>query len=219
VVEQEGLEAESSSKILKGAGFTVTVATLGQKALELCQTYRYDIIILTVNVIEEKCVKFFQDLKGVNVCAPWFVISTDNCIDEKIQIFQYGAADYISKPYDDSELIARINALVRRTGLQSRSIVCTGKLTVDLSNKVAYANGKEILLSEKEYSTLEILSIRQGEILSKEIIQRHIYQNEVAASLKTIYVFTWSLRNKLRVAFDGEEYIESIYGAGYMLRD
>jgi two-component system cell cycle response regulator CtrA len=219
LVEQEGLEAESNSKMLKSAGFTVTVASLGLKAVELCQTYRFDIIILKINYSDEKCYKFLKDLKVIKFCAPVFVISADICIDERLKIFQYGAADHVSKPYDDSELIARISALVRRTGRRSRSIVCTGKLTVDLGNKAAYANDKEILLSEKEYATLEILSIRKGEILSKEIIQRHIYKNEVAASLKTIYFFLWNLRNKLRVACDGEEYIESIYGAGYLLQD
>ena len=127
--------------------------------------------------------------------------------------------DYLTKPFDKRELIARIQAIVRRSKGHSQNIITTGVLDVDLDNRTVSANGKPVHLTGKEYSILELLSLRKGTTLTKEMFLNHLYGGMDEPELKIIDVFVCKLRKKIQSATKGDNYIHTVWGRGYVLRD
>ena len=134
-------------------------------------------------------------------------------------MFGYGADDYVTKPVHRDELVARIHAVVRRSKGLSQSVIKTGKLAVNLDTKTVEVDGVRVHLTGKEYQMLELLSLRKGTSLTKEMFLYHLYVGMDEPELKIIYVFICKLRKKLSLACDGENYIETVWGRGYVLRE
>ncbi len=140
-------------------------------------------------------------------------------LDDKIKGLGVGADDYLTKPFDKRELIARIQAIVRRSKGHSDSIIKTGRLTVNLDTRTVEVNAQPLHLTGKEYGILELLSLRKGTTLTKEMFLNHLYGGMDEPELKIIDVFVCKLRKKLASATGGENYIETVWGRGYVLRD
>jgi two-component system cell cycle response regulator CtrA len=140
-------------------------------------------------------------------------------MDSKIRSFGFGADDYVTKPFHRGELVARIHAVVRRSKGHSQSVVRTGKLSVNLDGKTVEVDGSRVHLTGKEYAMLELLSLRKGMTLTKEMFLNHLYGGMDEPELKIIDVFICKLRKKLALATGGENYIETVWGRGYALRD
>src|SRR5207244_12581038 len=140
-------------------------------------------------------------------------------IDNKIKSLGFGADEYLTKPFDKRELIAHIQAIIRRSKGHSHSVIKTGKLTVNLYTRTVEANGQPLHLTGKEYGILELLSLRKGTTLTKEMFLNHLYGGMDEPELKIIDVFVCKLRKKLATATGGEHYIETVWGRGYVLRD
>jgi two-component system cell cycle response regulator CtrA len=135
------------------------------------------------------------------------------------KLYDYGADDYVTKPFHREELVARIHAVVRRSKGHSQSIIRTGKLAVNLDAKTVEVDGARVHLTGKEYAMLELLSLRKGTTLTKEMFLNHLYGGMDEPELKIIDVFICKLRKKLSHACSGENYIETVWGRGYVLRD
>ncbi|MGH7008452.1 MAG: response regulator transcription factor, partial [Stellaceae bacterium] len=131
----------------------------------------------------------------------------------------FGADDFLCKPFDRRELIARIQAIVRRAKGHSESTIRTGKLNVNLDSRTVEADGAPLHLTGKEYGILELLSLRKGTTLTKEMFLNHLYGGMDEPELKIIDVFVCKLRKKLAAATSGANYIETVWGRGYVLRD
>jgi two-component system cell cycle response regulator CtrA len=131
----------------------------------------------------------------------------------------FGADDYLTKPFHKDELVARIHAIVRRSKGHAQSVITTGDLIVNLDQKTVEVTGSRVHLTGKEYQMLELLSLRKGTTLTKEMFLNHLYGGMDEPELKIIDVFICKLRKKLANASSGKNYIETVWGRGYVLRE
>jgi two-component system cell cycle response regulator CtrA len=157
--------------------------------------------------------------RAARVVTPILILSGLSGPDQKIKGLGYGADDYLTKPFNKGELIARIQAIVRRSKGHSESIIRTGKLSVNLDTRSVEVDAKPLHLTSKEYSILELLSLRKGTTLTKEMFLNHLYGGIDEPELKIIDVFVCKLRKKLSTAAGGENYIETVWGRGYVLKE
>jgi len=139
--------------------------------------------------------------------------------ESKLRGFGFGADDYMTKPFHRDELVARIHAIIRRSKGHSQSIINTGQISVNLDAKTVDVGGMPVHLTGKEYQVLELLSLRKGTTLTKEMFLNHLYGGMDEPELKIIDVFICKLRKKLSEATGGENHIETVWGRGYVLRD
>jgi two-component system cell cycle response regulator CtrA len=139
-------------------------------------------------------------------------------MDSKVRALGFGADDYVTKPFHRDELVARIHAIVRRSKGHSQSVIRTGKLAVNLDAKTVEVDGARVHLTGKEYAMLELLSLRKGTTLTKEMFLNHLYGGMDEPEAKIVDVFICKLRKKLSGASGGEPYIETVWGRGYALK-
>jgi two-component system cell cycle response regulator CtrA len=140
-------------------------------------------------------------------------------IEDKVRGLGFGADDYMTKPFHKDELVARIHAIVRRAKGHAQSVISTGDLVVNLDTKTVEVGTQRVHLTGKEYQMLELLSLRKGTTLTKEMFLNHLYGGIDEPELKIIDVFICKLRKKLAMATGGDHYIETVWGRGYVLRD
>ena len=158
-------------------------------------------------------------LRVSKVNTPILILTGQGDIETKVRGLGFGADDYMTKPFHKDELVARIHAIVRRSKGHSQSVITTGKLIVNLDAKTVEVAGQRVHLTGKEYQMLELLSLRKGTTLTKEMFLNHLYGGMDEPELKIIDVFICKLRKKLAAATIGEHYIETVWGRGYVLRD
>lgn len=219
LVEDDSATARSIELMLKSENFIVDSTDLGEDGLEIGKLYDYDIIILDLMLPDMDGYEVLRRLRSARVTTPILILSGLSEPDNKIKGLGFGADDYLTKPFDRRELVARIQAIVRRSKGHSESIIQTGKLTVNLDSRAAFVDGKPLHLTGKEYGILELLSLRKGSTLTKEMFLNHLYGGMDEPELKIIDVFVCKLRKKLQTATGGENYIETVWGRGYVLRD
>jgi two-component system, cell cycle response regulator CtrA len=219
VVEDDSATAASIELMLRSEGFICDTTDLGEDGLEIGKLYDYDIIILDLMLPDIDGYEVLRRLRAARVRTPILILSGLGELDHKIKGLGFGADDFLTKPFDRRELIARIQAIVRRSKGHSESVIRTGKLLVNLDSHVVEVDGQPLHLTGKEYGILELLSLRKGTTLTKEMFLNHLYGGMDEPELKIIDVFVCKLRKKLAVATNGENYIETVWGRGYVLRD
>ena len=219
LIEDDTAMAKSIDLMLQGDGFNVYGTDLGEEGLDLGKIYDYDIIVLDLNLPDMHGYDVLKKLRVAKVETPILILSGMAEPDDKVRGLGFGADDYMTKPFDKRELIARIHAIVRRSKGHSQSIIKTGKLTVNLDSRAVEVDAQRLHLTGKEYAMLELLSLRKGTTLTKEMFLNHLYGGMDEPELKIIDVFICKLRKKLANATGGEHYIETVWGRGYVLRD
>ena len=219
LVEDDPAAAQSIEMMLRSESYVCDVTDMGEDGLEIGKLYDYDIIVLDLMLPDMDGYEVLRRLRAARVKTPVLILSGLNGSDDKIKGLGVGADDYLTKPFDKRELIARIQAIVRRSRGHSDSISKTGKLTVNLDTRRVEVDGQPLHLTGKEYGILELLSLRKGTTLTKEKFLNHLYGGMDEAELKIIDVFICKLRKKLNAATGGENYIETVWGCGYVLRD
>lgn len=219
LIEDEPSTAKAVEIMLSGEGFNVYTTNLGEEGIDLGRLYDYDIICLDLNLPDMNGYDVLKKLRAARVETPILILSGYADIESKLRGFGMGADDYMTKPFHREELVARIYAIVRRSKGHSQSIIRTGHLSVNLDAKTVDVAGTRVHLTGKEYMILELLSLRKGTTLTKEMFLNHLYGGMDEPELKIIDVFICKLRKKLALACGGQNYIETIWGRGYVLLD
>jgi two-component system cell cycle response regulator CtrA len=219
LIEDDTTTAKSIELMLSVERFNVYATDLGEEGLDLGKLYDYDIIILDLNLPDMHGYDVLKKLRLSKVNTPILILSGQSEMEDKVKALGFGADDYLTKPFHKEELVARIHAIVRRSKGHSQSVIKTGKLSVNLDTKTVDVRGNRVHLTGKEYAMLELLSLRKGTTLTKEMFLNHLYGGIDEPELKIIDVFICKLRKKLASATDGENYIETVWGRGYVLRD
>ncbi|HEX9768832.1 MAG TPA: response regulator transcription factor [Kiloniellales bacterium] len=219
LVEDDSATAQSIEMMLRSESYVCDTTDMGEDGLEIGKLYDYDIIVLDLMLPDIDGYEVLRRLRAARVQTPILILSGLSGLDDKIKGLGVGADDYLTKPFDKRELIARIQAIVRRSKGHPDSIIQTGKLKVNLDARTVEVDGQPLHLTGKEYGILELLSLRKGTTLTKEMFLNHLYGGMDEPELKIIDVFVCKLRKKLSAATGGENYIETVWGRGYVLRD
>ena len=219
LVEDDTSTAKSIELMLKSEGYVVDVTDLGEDGLEIGKIYDYDIIILDLMLPDMDGYEVLKRLRAAKVETPILILSGLTELDSKIKGLGFGADDYLTKPFDKRELIARIQAIVRRSQGHSQSEIIIGKVVVNLDTRTVEVDSRPLHLTGKEYGILELLALRKGTTLTKEMFLNHLYGGMDEPEVKIIDVFICKLRKKLQEASGGDNYIETVWGRGYVLRE
>jgi len=181
--------------------------------------YEYDIILLDLNLPDMSGFEVLRSLRASKVSTPTLILSGLAGIEDKIKGLGGGADGYMTKPFHKDELVARIHSIVRRYRGHAQSVIEIDNLVINLDNKSVAVNGERVYLTGKEYQMLELLALRKGTTLSKEVFLNNLYGGMEEPEPKIIDVFICKLRKKLANASGGTDYIETVWGRGYMLRE
>jgi two-component system, cell cycle response regulator CtrA len=219
LVEDDPTISRSIEMMLTHANLNVYTTDLGEEGIDLAKLYDYDLILLDLGLPDMHGHEVLRQLRVARVDMPILILSGADDTENKIKGFGFGADDYLTKPFHREELVARIHAIIRRSKGHSQSVIRTGKINVNLDAKTVDVGGKGVHLTGKEYQMLELLSLRKGTTLTKEMFLNHLYGGMDEPELKIIDVFICKLRKKLAVATAGDNYIETVWGRGYVLRD
>ena len=219
LIEDDGATAQSIELMLKSENFNVYTTDLGEEGVDLGKIYDYDIILLDLNLPDMSGYEVLKALRVSKIATPILILSGMSGTDDKVRGFGSGADDYLTKPFHKEELVARIHAIVRRSKGHAQSIISTGDLAVNVDAKTVEVGGQRVHLTGKEYQMLELLSLRKGTTLTKEMFLNHLYGGMDEPELKIIDVFICKLRKKLANAAGGTNFIETVWGRGYVLRE
>ena len=220
IVEDDSAMAAGIELMLRSAGFFCTRAALGKDGLEIARLDAQDVIVLDLNLPDIDGYEVLRSLRDARIRTPVLMLSGLGHIDNRIKGLGFGADDFMSKPFDRRELVARIQAIVRRERRPGAGMVI-GRMSVDFEGRTIAIDGKAVHLTSREFAIIEMLAQRRGQVVSKQSLMTHLYaaDNGEEPAMKIIDVFICKLRKKLVEATGGADYIETVWGTGYALRD
>ena len=219
LIEDDSATAQSIELMLKVENFNVYTTDLGGEGIDLGKLYEYDIILLDLNLPDMSGYEVLRALRLAKVKTPILILSGLDGIASKVKGLGFGADDYLTKPFHKAEVVARIHAIVRRSKGHAQSVMTVGDLVVNLDQKTVEISGARLHLTGKEYQMLELLALRKGTTITKEALLSQLYGGMDEPGMKIIDVFICKLRKKLASASNGRNYIETVWGRGYVLRE
>ena len=211
LVEDDPTTSRSIELMLTHANLNVYCTDMGEDGIDLAKLYDYDLILLDLNLPDMSGHEVLRQVRQARVETPILILSGADDTENKLKGFGFGADDYLTKPFHREELVARIHAIIRRSKGHSQSVIKTGRVSVNLDAKTVDVEGKAVHLTGKEYQMLELLSLRKGTTLTKEMFLNHLYGGMDEPELKIIDVFICKLRKKLAEATGGDNYIEPTF--------
>jgi len=218
LVEDDLTAARGVSLMIKSGGAIVDQVDTGEEALELVRHYDYDIVVLDLMLPDLEGYEVVRRMRAARNETPVLILSGLSRPQAKVKGLGLGADDFITKPFDKGELIARMQAVVRRSKGFSQPTLRVGPLTLNLDSREVTIEGKTVHLTGKEYAILELLVLRKGMVLTKEAFLNHLYGGMDEPEMKIIDVFICKLRKKLASA-GADNLIGTIWGRGYMMRE
>ena len=219
LVEDDATTVRSIELMLSHANFNVYLTDMGEEGVDLAKLYDYDLILLDLDLPDMNGMEVLRQIRLSRIDTPILILTGSDDTEVKLRGFGFGADDYMTKPFHREELIARIQAIIRRSKGHSQAVIRTGRMVVNIDARSVEVDGKAVNLTGKEYQILELLSLRKGTTLTKEMFLNHLYGGMDEPELKIIDVFICKLRKKLSEALAGDNHIETVWGRGYVLRD
>lgn len=219
LIEDDQSTAKSIQLTLKSEGIVCHCTSIGEEGVEIGKRYDFDLIILDLMLPDMDGYDVLRRLRAIQIATPVLILSGLSDIENKTKGLGSGADDYLTKPFNREELVARVRAIIRRSKGHPESAIQVGRLTVNLTTRMVEVDGEPVSLTGREYAILELLAMRKGATLSKEVFLNHLYGGMEEPEFKIIDVFICKLRKKLSDALDGENYIETVWGRGYVLRE
>jgi two-component system cell cycle response regulator CtrA len=219
VIEDDSSVSEVIELIGRQYGMIFDITALGEDGIEFSRLYDYDLIVLDIMLPDIDGYEVLKRIREAGKEVPILILSGLGDPEEKIKGLGFGADDYLTKPFNKEELIARIQAIVRRSKGHNTSVIKAGHLEISIQNHSTTFKGQAVRLTNKEQAILEIMALRKGNILSKEMLIEHLYNGMDEPEAKIIDVFICKLRRKIMNLSNGVDYIETIWGRGYALKD
>jgi len=219
LIEDDRMMARSIELMLQAGGFLVEKTQAGEDGVDLAEVYDYDMILLDLNLPDMSGLEVLRTLRRGKNETPVLVLSGTLEIDSKVKALSLGADDYMTKPFHKDELVARLRAVIRRSKGHAQSVITIGDMVIDLDSKLVHVNNQRIHLTGREYQTLELLALRKGKTLTKDVFLSSLYGGMDEPGAKIVDVFICKLRKKLAPATDGRHIIETVWGGGYVLRE
>jgi two-component system cell cycle response regulator CtrA len=218
-IEDDPVSARLIEAALRSENIVFEPTDRGEDGIELAKLYDFDIIILDLRLPDVDGYEVVRRLRAARVQTPVLILSGRSDPTDKVRGLTSGADDYLTKPFNKAELVARIQAIVRRSKGHAESLIQTGKLAINMDARSVEVDGRRLHVTGKEYAILELLSLRKGTTLTKEMFLDHLYGGMDEPELKIIDVFICKLRKKIAAITGGVHYIETVWGRGYVLKD
>jgi two-component system cell cycle response regulator CtrA len=218
LVEDDVSAAKGIALTLRMGGGVVDTAESGEEALELLRHYDYDVALVALGLPDIEGLEVVRRMRAGRIDVPAMILAGQVRPQVRVKAFSLGADDFITKPFDPAELMARVHALVRRSKGYSQPTLWVGPLQLNLDSRAVRVNNNEVHVTGKEYAILELLVLRKGVVLTKEAFLNHLYGGMDEPEMKIIDVFICKLRKKLALA-GAANLIGTVWGRGYMMRD
>jgi len=219
IVEDDDLIAESIAMALEDEGHFYHITSTLEEGLSAAREGQFDAVVLDINLPDGDGFQFAKAIRRNQIDTSVLVVSGRSSVTDKVVALHSGADGYLTKPFDRQELIANLTAIIRRANGHADNKIVTGPIVVDLSKHEVMVGESRLDLTSKEYRILELLSLRKGSTLGKSHFLSHLYGGIDEPESKIIDVFICKLRRKLIVLTGGDNYIHTVWGQGYVLRD
>jgi len=216
IIEDEQKLARLLKKGLEENEFTVDLSFDGEEGLHLAEAYPYDAVLLDIMLPGRDGLSILKTLRSKRIDVPVLVVTARGAVEDRIKGLDIGADDYISKPFDLAELMARLRAAIRRSKGKPSPVIAVVDLVIDTNAKTVTRAGRSIPLSAREYMLLEYLALNSGRVVSRTELIEHVYATEYEWDSNVIDVYINYLRNKVDKGF-GKPLIHTRRGAGYVL--
>ena len=219
LIEDDVKVASWVTRGLKEAGFAVDLAADGEEGLHRALTETYDTAIVDIMLPKIDGLSLIEELRRQKVSTPILILSAKRSVDDRVQGLQRGSDDYLTKPFALSELLARVQALIRRASATSEpNSLVVGDLSLDLITRVVRRGDKEISLQPKEFALLEYLARNAGKVVSRTMIMEHVWDYNFDPMTNVVDARICKLRDKIDKDF-GTKLLHTAWGAGYVLKE
>ena len=218
IVEDDDKIASFLAKGLKQSGFSVDTASDGDQALSLCRTVDYDSIVLDIMLPKLDGLSVLRTIRAEKRLVPVLLLSAKASVDNRVTGLQAGADDYLTKPFAFSELLARLQDLIRRaTNVAEPTTLAVGDLSMTLLTRVVFRDGQKIELQSREFALLELLLRHPGRPITKTMILEHVWDYSFDPQTNVVDVLAHRLRSKLEKGFPSK-ILHTIRGVGYVIK-